>query len=79
MFKVNRGEVEANGSMPELLTEMTMLCRALKEMIVEDGLSEKDAKEHLQMSLDLAFMPREELDNEVKKALVGMILKRLVE
>ena len=78
MITVNKENVHLKGNMPELLTEVTVACRALKETMAEDGLSEEQAKEQLQRCVDLAFMRQEELDMEVQKAVAKMILGRLM-
>lgn len=77
MITVDKDNVHVEGSIPVLLTEITMVCKSLREVIIEDGKSEDVAKEQLQMSLDMAFMSKEEIDREVIKAMAKMILKGL--
>lgn len=78
MITVDRSNVHLKGSVPMLLTEITMACKTLKEIIIEDGIGEDKAKEHLQRSLNMAFMSQEELDRETVKVMVERIWKGLV-
>lgn len=73
MIRVNKGRVKIKGDMPMLLSELTCLCYALKESILEDGKSEEKAKKCIQECLDMAFMSEEELDERVRKAMVNML------
>ena len=78
MIRVDKGNVEMKGDMPMVLSELTCLCSALKEAILEDGKSEEHAKHCIQECLDMAFMSEAELDERVKKALINILMKGLV-
>lgn len=78
MIRVDKGNVKMKGDMPMVLSELTCLCSALKESILEDGKSEDQAKECIQECLDMAFMSEKELDERVAKALISIIMKGLV-
>ena len=79
MIKTENGEVTLQGSIPQLLTDVTMTCKAIKESIIADGENEEAAKTCLQKSLNLAFMSENELDVEFLKSLAMMeVLKGLV-
>mgnify|MGYP007066906002 CR=1 FL=1 len=79
MIKTENGKVTLQGSIPELLTDVTMTCKAIKESIIADGENEETAKACLQKSLDLAFMSEKDLDMELIKLMAMMAgLKGLV-
>ena len=79
MIKTEKGKVTLQGSIPELLTDVTMTCKAIKESIIADGENEEAAKTCLQKSLDLALMSKNELDVEFMKSLAMMaVLKGFV-
>lgn len=78
MIKSNKGKVELKDDISSILAELTTACRAIKEAIVDEGGNEEEAKASLQRCLDLAFMSKEEIVQEVKRAIEEMISKGLV-
>lgn len=78
MIRANKGNVKMKGDMIMVLSDLTCICAALREAILEDGKSEEHAKHCIQECLDMAFMSEEELDERTKKALVNIIMKGLV-
>lgn len=78
MIRADMGRVEAKGDMPMLLAELTCICNTLKKGIMEDGLSEEKAKEHIQECLDMAFMSEKEIDEKTRRAMINILLKGLV-
>lgn len=77
MIKVDKSKVEMQGTVPMLLAELTCLCNSLKNIMVENGRSEAEAKDNLIHALELAFMSSEELDAEVKNVLLKIMMKGL--
>lgn len=79
MIKTEKGEIQLRGSISELLTDVTIICKAIKESIIAAGENEETAKACLQKSLDLAFMSEKDLDMELIKLMAMMAgLKGLV-
>lgn len=79
MIKTENGKVTLQGSIPELLADVTITCKVIKESIIADGESEEMAKMCLQKCLDLAFMSEKDLDMELMKPMAMMAeLKGLV-
>lgn len=79
MIKTEKGDVQLRGSISGLMTDVTIICKAIKESIIADGENEEAAKTCLQKSLDLAFMSEKDLDVEFMKSLAMMaVLKGLV-
>lgn len=79
MIKTEKGDVQIRGSILELLTDVTTICRAIKESIIAAGKNEETAKTYLQEGLDLAFMSEKDLDMELMKLMAMMAeLKGLV-
>lgn len=79
MIKTEKGDVQIRGSILELLTDVTTICRAIKESIISAGKNEETAKTYLQEGLDLAFMSEKDLDMELMKLMAMMAeLKGLV-
>lgn len=77
MIRADMGKVEMEGTILMLLAELTTICAALKENIMEVGMSEEKAKEHIQECLDMAFMSEVELDKQTRRAMVEIFFERI--
>ena len=65
MIKTKNGQTTLEGSVVTLLADATSVLNAVYESIVEHGMSEEEAKEGLQNSLEMALIPK----GEIKKRL----------
>lgn len=70
MIKTKKGKTKFTGTGSELMVDFTIITKSIKEMLIEEGISEKDARFMLQTSFELGMKPAEEvLMDSLKKLL----------
>ena len=73
MIKFEDGTIELKGTVPSLMTEITMILREIKEAAIKDGLSEEGAKDFIRESIESAFMTKEQLKEDVAKNFMKLL------
>lgn len=79
MIKCNKGIIEINGKVIEIMVELEMLTRNVYRSMVEKGCPDERAKEMITRAYDEAFKTDEELEAETLKRLDEKIKKRVDE
>lgn len=75
MIKCNKGIIEINGKVIEIIVELEMLTSAVYRNMVEKGCPEERTKKMIQSAYDRAFKTDEELEAEMTKGLDEKIKK----
>lgn len=75
MIKVEKGAVEIRGSIPELMTDVTIVLRAVREVITDRG-GEEVADKMMQHSIDLYKKTDEEIMKEAMSDF-GRLLQKM--
>lgn len=76
MIKVNKGEVNFEGMLPDIATEMVVAMKMFKKLCVEQ-MGEEDGNSFYENPINLVSMSNEELKQEEKRARERM-LKRVL-
>lgn len=66
MIKTKNGETTLEGSVITLLADATSILNAVYESVVEHGVAEEEAKEYLQNALDMALLPRGDIEKQLE-------------
>lgn len=72
MIKVNRGNVELEGNVLDLVTELTSATRGVLKALAENEIPEEVAKELVDKALKLAFKSKNELRKEAYEAVTKL-------
>lgn len=78
MIKTYMGKAEMQGSCSVLLADLTTACGAVKDVLIENGISEDEAKKQIKKSVQIALMTDEEVEEHLGKLFVEKLLKGLV-
>ncbi len=73
MIKTNKGKLTFKGSIPEILTDYSIVTKSLVKMLMENGCSVEDAKNIVAESHRVGTLTEEEVDLEVKDALWNVL------
>lgn len=78
MIKCNKkGEITLEGNVPEFMTDLSMIARATRELLMERGMSKDEAEKDIKHAVEIGFWTEEELTKENHKLveeLVDLIL-----
>ena len=68
MIKCNKkGEITFKGNVPDLMTDLSMIARATRELLMEKEMSKDEAEERIKHAVDIAFWDEEKLTEESNK------------
>lgn len=67
MIKCNMGIVEIPKNKTLTMAELSTVVSAIKESLIENGLSEDEAKKEIEEAVNIGLMSEEEMDKEMKK------------
>lgn len=70
MIKCDKGSVSVSGKEIEFLAEFATLVHGLKDILVDNGIKEDDAKEALRETFETGLKSESELDKEILEALM---------
>lgn len=81
MIKCNKkGEITFKGNVPDLMTDLSMIARKMRELFMEKGMSKDEAEEGIKHAVEAGFWTEEELteeSNKLVKELVDLISRGL--
>ena len=81
MIKYNKkGEITFKGNVPDLMTDLSVIARKMRELFMERGMSKDEAEEGIKHAVELGFWTEEELTEESNKLveeLVDLMLRGL--
>lgn len=72
MVVVEKNKVQLEGTLPELLTDLTLVAKQIRKIAVKE-FDEKVADELVQNAVDMAKITPEELENKSKEAIFKLI------
>lgn len=79
MIKTKKGEITLEGSKAELIADLAVIVRGIKEAIMEDGKeTEESVKQEINEAVKIGLLNEEEFEI-VKKEKMKEIVKTLVE
>lgn len=68
MIKCNKkGEITFKGNAPDLMTDLSMIARATRELLMEKEMSKDEAEERIKHAVEVGFWTEEELTEESDK------------
>ena len=68
MIKCTKGNFEASGSIPMLMTEFTIITKGMFDVLKKDGVKEEEAKKWIEANVKSAFKTEDEIEAEAKEA-----------
>ena len=68
MIKCTKGNFEASGSIPMLMTEFTIITKGMFDVLKKDGVKEDEAKKWIEDNVKSAFKTEDEIKAEAKEA-----------
>lgn len=81
MIKCNKkGEITFKGNVPDLMTDLSMISRKMRELFMEKGMSKDKAEEGIKHAVEVGFWTEEELtveSNKLVEELVDLISRGL--
>lgn len=81
MIKCNKkGEITFKGNVPDLMTDLSVITRKMRELFMERGMSKDEAEEGIKHAVEVGFWTEEELTEESNKLveeLVDLMLRGL--
>lgn len=78
MIEAKMGEVTLKGSKAELIADLAVIIREIKESIVEDGKeTEESAKQEIDEAVKIGLMNEEEFNKKIKES-VSTFIKDLL-
>ena len=79
MIKTVNGETTINGTKSDLMSDFAMITRALVKALVQNGSTEEEAWEEVEMSFLLAKKPSEEVKEEILEMVKKLLDKAMEE
>lgn len=81
MIKCNKkGEISFKGNVPDLMTDLSMIARKMRELFMEKGMSKDEAEEGIKHAVEVGFWTEEKLteeSNKLVKELANLISRGL--
>lgn len=77
MIVTKEGKTKLEGTMAELLADVTSIATAINNAFTEKGFGSEKTKERLHESIDDAFLTTKELESKVVEALEELVKKFL--
>lgn len=77
MIYTNKGETRANGSVHEILADVSIIIDAVHESLTEE-IGAEDAKDCIMKSVEAGFMSEDELQTK-KKECINLVASELTE
>ena len=78
MIKCNKkGEITFKGNVPDIMTDLSMITRGMREFLMERGMSKDESEENIKHAVEIAFWTEEELtdeNNKLVKEFIDLIL-----
>lgn len=75
MIKANNGKVKIKGGTPEVLTDMTLIIKSVNKMLIDNGLTQEEAKEVIAQGYEMATMTEKELELKLLGKLMDVVGK----
>lgn len=74
MIKCNKkGEITFKGNVPELMTDLSVIARKMRELFMEKGMSKDEAEEGIKHAVEVGFWTEEELTEESNKLVEELV------
>lgn len=74
MIKCNKkGKITFEGNVPDIMTDLSMIARATRELFMEKGMSKGEAEDGIKHAVDIAFWDEEKLTEESNKLVNELI------
>jgi hypothetical protein len=74
MIKCNKkGEITFKGNVPDLMTDLSMISRKMRELFMEKGMSKDEAEEGIKHAVEVGFWTEEELTEESNKLVEELV------
>ncbi len=68
MIKCNKkGEITFKGNVPDIVTDLSMIARATRELFMERGMSKDEAEEGIKHAVEVGFWTEGEFTEESNK------------
>lgn len=65
IIKCNKkGEITFKGNVPDLMTDLSVIARKMRELFMEKGMSKDEAEEGIKHAVEVGFWTEEELTEE---------------
>lgn len=78
MIKCNKkGEITFKGNVPDLMTDLSVIARKMRELFMEKGMPKDEAEEGIKHAVEVGFWTEEEItkeNNKLVKELMNLIL-----
>ncbi len=74
MIKCNKkGEITFKGNVPDLMTDLSVIARKMRELFMEKGMSKDEAEEGIKHAVEVGFWTEEELTEESNKLVEELV------
>lgn len=74
MIKCNKkGEITFKGNVPDLMTDLSVIARKMRELFMEKGMSKDEAEERIKHAVEVGFWTEEELTEESNKLVEELV------
>lgn len=74
MIKCNKkGEITFKGNVPDLMTDLSVIARKMRELFMEKGMSKDEAEEGIKYAVEVGFWTEEELTEESNKLVEELV------
>lgn len=74
MIKCNKkGEITFKGNVPDLMTDLSVIARKMRELFMEKGMPKDEAEEGIKYAVEVGFWTEEELTEESNKLVEELV------
>nr|DAO07765.1 MAG TPA: hypothetical protein [Caudoviricetes sp.] len=74
MIKCNKkGEITFKGNVPDLMTDLSVIARKMRELFMEKGMPKDEAEEGIKHAVEVGFWTEEELTEESNKLVEELV------
>lgn len=74
MIKCNKkGEITFKGNVPDLMTDLSVIARKMRELFMEKGMSKDEAEEGIKHAVEVGFWDEEKLAEESNKLVEELV------
>ncbi len=73
MIKTDKGQTEISGDIPSVLADIGVISKVVKDILIENGIPEDEAKEKIIDMVKKGFMSNEEIAKAVEDKITSLL------